>query len=348
MMLEAIERASKSITMCTYIFDSDRAGNVFANALRDAAGRSVEVRVLVDDVGSKYSWPPGIRLLAGSAAKVATFLPTIRPWWMRYSNLRNHRKLLVIDGTVAFTGGINIREGNYVDDPGRSPIRDVHFQIEGPVVHQLQEVFAVDWSFTTGEQLEGDIWYGTSEPQGKVLARAISDGPDEEIDRLHNTILGAISCASRRITIVTPYFIPDHALTSSLNTAAMRGIKVDIVLPQQGNLRLVQWASIATIPQVMESGCRIWLSPPPFDHSKLMIVDDEWTLIGSANWDQRSLRLNFELNVECYDAELARRLLALAEARIAVSSEFTPETLAAQTLPIRLRNNVARLASPYL
>ncbi|MDA1015600.1 MAG: cardiolipin synthase [Planctomycetota bacterium] len=346
-MLAAIETATSSITLCTYIFDNDRAGREFADALKRAADRGVEVRVLVDAVGSRYSWPSGTRLLAGSRVDVAKFLPTLTPWRFRYSNLRNHRKVLVIDGAIGFTGGMNIREGNY-QDAGPQSIRDIHFQLEGRVVQQFQEAFALDWSFTTGELLEEDRWYQAQDSSGDVLARVISDGPDEDLDRLQYVIQGAITCAKSRITIVTPYFIPDYALISTLNMAALRGLVVEIVLPSQSNQRLVQWASMTILPQLLESGCRIWLSPPPFDHSKLMIVDGLWSLIGSANWDQRSLRLNFELDVECYDTDLASRLQSIADARIASSVRVTSDWLSSRGMLRRLRNGLARLASPYL
>jgi cardiolipin synthase len=154
--------------------------------------------------------------------------------------------------------------------------------------------------------------------------------------------------AKQSVGIVTPYFVPDSALITALEVAAMRGVAVDIVLPEKNNLWLVQWASMAMIWQVLRRGCRVWLTPPPFDHTKLMVVDDVWTLLGSANWDARSLRLNFELNVECYDRDLAAHATELIRERITRARPLTLEAADSRSLPVRLRDGLARLFSPYL
>ena len=148
--------------------------------------------------------------------------------------------------------------------------------------------------------------------------------------------------------IITPYFLPDSALITSLNVAAMRGVAVDILLPQENNLRFVQWASTAQLWQLLEYDCRIWLTPPPFEHTKLMVVDKAWTFLGSGNWDPRSLRLNFEFNVECYDADLAGRMGRLVDEKLARSHRLTLADVDGRSLPIKLRDGVARLLSPYL
>jgi cardiolipin synthase len=147
---------------------------------------------------------------------------------------------------------------------------------------------------------------------------------------------------------VTPNFLPETALTSALILAAMRGVVVDIVLPARSNLPFVQWASRAMWWQVLEHGCRIWLTPPPFDHSKVMLVDGCWVLVGSANWDPRSLRLNFEYNVECYDVELARRMEKIVQSKIQQAHEMTLEDVDQRAFPVKLRDGIARLATPYL
>jgi cardiolipin synthase len=148
--------------------------------------------------------------------------------------------------------------------------------------------------------------------------------------------------------VVTPYFIPDQGLITALNVAAMRGVEVDILIPAKGNLRVVQWASTAQLWQVLQRGCRIWLSPPPFDHSKLMLIDDDWALVGSANWDARSLRLNFEFNVECYDASLSMRLQTIVDSKLAAARPLRLAEVDGRKLPVRLRDGVARLFAPYL
>jgi cardiolipin synthase A/B len=344
-MLEAIASARVSLSLCSYIFDSDVAGRRFAEALSEAARRGVEVRVLVDALGSRYSWPPITRLLRRSGVRTARFLPTLMPKRLPFMNLRNHRKLMVVDGRVGFTGGMNIR-AHFL--PGEDAAYDLHFRLEGPVVGQLQETFAEDWAFTTRERLSGEAWFPPLSPAGPVVARGISDGPDEDFENLRWTLLGALASARDRVRIITPYFLPDAGLITALNVAALRGVKVDILLPERGNLPIVQWACTAQLWQVMRPGCRVFLTPPPFDHAKLMVVDGVWSLIGSANWDPRSLRLNFEFDVECYDAALASRLEQVLQERLARARLLTLEELDQRSLSIRLRDGLARLLSPYL
>ncbi|HDO22619.1 MAG TPA: cardiolipin synthase, partial [Nitrospirae bacterium] len=242
-MIKAIDEAEYSVTLATYIFDNDRAGSLFLDALVRAVGRKVDVRVLVDDVGARYSWPPMTRMLQRAGVTVARFLPTFLPWRMPFINLRNHRKILVTDGSVGFTGGMNIREGHRIMGHPRYPVQDLQFLVEGPVVAHLQEAFAEDWHFCTGELLQDEHWFPPLEPKGPVVARGIPDGPDEDFEKLLWTVHGALACARRSVRIVTPYFIPDSTLTTSLNLAAMRGVDVDIILPQVNNLRIVKWAS---------------------------------------------------------------------------------------------------------
>ncbi len=347
-MLTAIEEARHSIHLQTYIFDRDAAGLRFAEALGRAVDRGVAVRVILDDVGARYSFPSIIGPLRRKGVQVARFMRTVFPWRFPYINLRSHRKVLVVDGRLGFTGGINIREGHILADDPTHPVRDLHFSVEGPVVAHLQASFLHDWSFCTGENLGGTEYFPALAPAGQGLARGIADGPDEDFDRLRLVLFGAIASAQRSLRIMTPYFLPDQAFISALNTAAMRGIDVRILLPGKNNLVLVHWASLADHWQVLEHGCRLYLSPPPFDHSKLFIVDDAWVLIGSANWDPRSLRLNFEYNVECYDREFAGRLGADFDARLARAREISFAEVMGRPFRYKVRDNLARLLSPYL
>ncbi|HXF17896.1 MAG TPA: phospholipase D-like domain-containing protein, partial [Burkholderiales bacterium] len=183
---------------------------------------------------------------------------------------------------------------------------------------------------------------------GSVLARGIADGPDEDFEALPLTMLGALSQATRSIRIVTPYFLPDPTLIDALRVAALRGVRVEVLLPARGNLRFVEWAATAQLAQIVRWGCRVYLSPPPFDHSKLFLVDGLWCLIGSANWDPRSLRLNFEYVVECYSEELVSRITQVSDAKIAAAQLLTIEALESRSLPVKLRDGIVRLAQPYL
>ncbi len=347
-MLEAIESASVSIAMMSYIFDYDVAGKMFVEALVRAVGRGVDVRVLVDGVGAKYGKPKITKVLANRGVRVATFLDTWIPAQMTYMNMRNHRKILVTDGRTGFTGGMNIREGSLLEFESAHPIQDLHFRIEGPVVRELLDSFAEDWLFTTGEALEDDPWRPPLDSVGTSLARGIPDGPDENFETHRWTFLGAIAQARERIEIVTPYFLPDQTLVTSLNTAAMRGVEVEVMIPEENNLRFVQWASTAGLWQLLVRGVTVRLTRPPFDHTKLLVVDRHWVMFGSSNWDARSLRLNFEFNVECYDPKLADALEPLIAAKRKAARPVTLAQVNGRALPIRLRDGVARLFSPYL
>jgi len=347
-MLDAIAGAKRTVSLATYIFGRDRVGLMFVEALQRARERGVEVRVLIDDIGSRYTFPSVVGALRKAGVPVERFMRGLMPVWFPYTNLRCHRKVLVVDGQVGFTGGLNIREGAYTQLKPRDMIQDLHFRITGPVVAHLQQVFADDWAFSHGERLSGDAWFPDIEPDGPVLARGITHGPDEDLGKMRLTLLGALACSRRKVAIMTPYFLPDEALVSALNVAALRGVQVDIILPRKNNLALVKWASTAMLWQVLEHGCNVWLSPPPFDHSKLMLVDGIWTLFGSSNWDPRSLRLNFEFNVECYDRELAARLDEHVQQQLSKSERITLADVDGRVLPVRLRDGVARLMSPYL
>lgn len=349
-MLSTIETAQQSISLVTYIFDNDAWGKQFAEALGRATQRGVAVRVLIDAAGTRYSWPRITHRLKHARIPFATFLPAslLTPWRVATLNLRTHRKILVVDGHTAFTGGMNIRQGNVLAEKPKHPVQDLHFRVQGPLVRRLQETFANDWAFTTGETLRDERWFPEPRQSGTVIARVIPDGPDADFETLRWTLLAALAEAQTSVQIVTPYFLPDQGLVTALNLAALRGVRVDIILPAVNNLPYVQWASRSLWWQVLERGCRFWLTPPPFDHSKLMIVDGHWVLLGSANWDARSLRLNFELNVECYGRELADEMGTIIKRKLRGAREVTSAEVEGRSYPAKLRDSFARLFSPYL
>ncbi len=349
-MLEAIETASRSIALQSYIFDNDTVGRQFAAALKRAHDRGVQVRVLIDAIGAKYSRPRIVPLLRRSGIRTALFMTNPLGLRMPYANLRSHRKILVVDGCVGFTGGMNIREGFVSSVAGDKMAGDTHFRLEGPVVLQLMSVFAQDWEFTTHEILTFDTWCCDvwKPPQPLVPARCIRSGPDRSMLSTHNMLLGAFAVAQSHIRIQSPYFLPDTVLLGALNTAARRGVTVDIVVPGKNNLRLVNYAMTAQLDQVIRSGCRVWRTRGNFNHSKLITIDGSWSYIGSSNLDPRSLRLNFELDVEIYSTELAGQLEKLIDREIANADAVTLDYLAGQHFLKRLRNKVIWLASPYL
>lgn len=347
-MLAAIHEARESITMTSYIFDYDDAGRAFLDALSDASRRGVQVRVLIDAVGAHYSHVNMVRALRAAGVPAAAFLPTHGKRILRYANLRNHRKIMVADGVIGFTGGMNIRAGNMIAANPPKPVQDLHFRVSGPIVADFQRDFATDWNIAADELLAGPTWFKEIPADGPVFARGIPDGPDSDMDNMQMIMLGALAAAQLRACIVTPYFLPDEALTAALKTAALRGVVVDIVLPEKSNLFYMDWAMHPQLADLIDRGCRVFLSPQPFDHTKIFTVDGLWSLIGSTNWDTRSLRLNFEYNIECYDIDLATTLEGMVNSRMAKSRSVSAEEMRSLPIGTRIRDGLARLFSPYL
>lgn len=345
-MIEAIDGAQRSVALLSYIFDSDRAGELFFRALVAARKRGVQVRVIIDDVGSKYSSPNMVQRLREADVKCAAFFPS--RFGRLPTNMRNHRKILVVDGELGFTGGTNIREGHVLGLSPKTPVQCVHFKLRGAVVSQLQRVFALDWAYEVGELLSGADWFPDVQRAGPVWARGIEHGPDENFERLPLLIAAALASARRRVRIVTPYFLPNASLIQALNVAALRGVQVEVYIPSKNNIPVVQWATTAQLWQILENGVHVYQTAAPFDHTKLMIVDGIWSLIGSTNWDPRSLRLNFEFNVECYDPALASELNDIVDGKAAGSREVTLDEVNSRSFPVRLRDGMARLLTPYL
>ena len=367
-MLAAIAAARHSIALSSYIFRHDATGRRFIAALTAAQARGVAVRVLIDGIGGGWLGARTWRALRRAGVPTARFLHSHMPWRMPLLNLRSHRKLLVVDGAIGFTGGINIGDEN-LEQPGRPPrrslvrapssllprrrrgIRDTHFRLDGPVVGQMMAAFAEDWEFVTNEALRGPLWFppdatALAHTAGTALARVATSGPDHDLECIKLLMMSAVTAARTRIRIVTPYFLPDDALATTLALAALRGVRVEILVGARSDSRVLDWAMRDGLLAMVEAGCVVLWSAPPFNHTKLMTVDGAWCLIGSANWDRRSLRLNFELDVELHDRAATAQIDALINAtprRLATLRELRDRPLAQ-----RLRDAAARLLLPYI
>ena len=345
-MLEAIAAAKVSIAFSSYIFKDDATGRKFIAALQAAKARGVAIRVIIDGIGSGYWYSPAHRRLVEAGIPVARFMHTLVPWRMAFLNLRSHKKILVIDGARAFIGGLNIADANLLAADPPHPVRDMHFDVTGPVVTQIAEAFATDWHFCAGERLGGEAWFPPLAEVGTAAARVITSGPDQDVYKIEFSMLQAIGCAQRSIKILTPYFLPDERLMSALVLAAMAGVAVDVVIPEACDHRFLDWAIRAHVSPLLRAGGRVSRAPLPFEHSKLFAVDEGWSLIGSANWDMRSLRLNFELNMEVCCPQFGTLVSGAIERR-----QGNPLTLAeinARSFPVRLRDSAVRLLLPYL
>ncbi len=339
-MLRAIEEARSSVWLATYIFQTDPVGRQFVQALAAASRRGVQVRVLVDGIGEWYDWPHVVPLLRRAGVRTARFMPP-RLFPPNLSlNCRNHRKILVVDGQWGFMGGMNLG-GREVGDR----MSDMHFLLQGPIVLQLAHTFAEDWIFASHETLTAPA---LQPPVGECTCRVITGGPDEDLDKLLLVILGALASASRRVQIMTPYFIPPPELVAALEATALRGVEVSLVLPERSNLRYVDWATQHWLPALIARGVRVHLQKPPFSHAKLLVVDGEYAQIGSVNVDTRSLRLNFEIAVEVYGAAFCGQLSVLIERHERASPALTPQTLPDRSSVQRVRDALCWLVSPYL
>lgn len=479
-MLEAIRKARSHVWLTTYIFETNAKGMEFIDALIEAHRRGVDVRVVLDGIGELYFWPLAGPKLRKAGVPLARFLPPkIFPPQV-FLNLRNHRKLLVVDGDIAFTGGMNIGGRHMAFDPANPhPVQDLHFSLEGPVVRDFELLFLRDWAFShrhdgdrpphlpsgavrdalrrtrnltrrrsllanlrvnhaldlalgasqedidavTAVQAEHarasravasepldqgpmpnpaaaptdapvpdhvaieqsvvrdpaphlevqhlggtlqvvdvdepgprEVWPllggahdDDSDQDGfDAWCRVILDGPDHDLSKLETLIGSVISSSTKRVLLFSPYFLPTDTLESALVNAALRGVDVTVVIPENTNQPLVHAAMYRTINWMLRRGVKVLLQPDPFAHTKLLIIDDRYVQMGSANMDPRSLRLNFELGVEVVDEGLVNTLMDHYRPILAASKRLTPEMVRARPWPKKVFGGFAWLFSPYL
>lgn len=347
-MLEAIDSAERSVYLSTYIFKHDSTGREFIQRLIKAKKRGVDIKVIIDGIGEYYSFPVAGRRLKKKGIDFARFIPPALFPPSIHINLRNHRKILVVDSKTAFTGGMNIGAYNMVNGTAnRSMVIDVHFRVQGPVVSQIEKVFIEDWNFVTGESIGVEPYEGIY-ADGGPKCRVISEGPNEDFNKLATILTGAISSARKRVMIMTPYFLPNREMISALQTASLKGAEVDILLPQKNNLPYVHWATRNMLWELLLRGVKVYYQPPPFVHTKLFVIDDNYSMIGTPNMDARSLRLNFELAVEVYDRDFNGKISEHIYDCMKKAREVTLAEMDARTLIVRTRDAIAWLFYPYL
>ncbi len=347
-MLAAIAGAEHTVTLTSYIFDWDDVGRDFANALRDAAKRGVRVHVLLDGIGAVKAFSRMGRFLIDAGAEVSAFFPLRFPFGRLRLNLRNHRKILVVDGRIGFTGGMNISQRYVLTRTRRGESEDLHFKITGPVVAELQNTFVEDWFLATNHALSGDGYFPRLDRTGPALCRGIDSGPDHDFENIHWVMQGAFAAAQHTVRVVSPYFVPTQALLSAMSMSAMRGVQVTLMLPSFVDLPYMRWAANDYLRQILEHNINVYYRSPPFVHTKLIIVDDRWILLGSANLDRRSFRLNFEFNIEAYDPRLATDLARWLDGLMAKSERVTLERINARPPLKRFGDGCVKLLSPYL
>jgi cardiolipin synthase A/B len=345
-MLAAIDSATRTIAFSTYHFDNDDIGRRFESALHSAVLRGVSVRVLVDFCGAWFHWSPIVARLRRLGVIAQHFNPPVGLGAICRLNFRYHRKLLTVDGLVGFTGGMNIRDSHLIDKKLYRLNQDVHFRIEGPVVNHMQRTFAADWLFASAEVLVGDEWFPSPRAAGASTSRGVISGPDATLQSNYRMILGALSVARDAVLVITPFFLPDETLLLTLCLTALRGVDVKLILSGH-NFSIVHWAHLGIMQWLLEAGVRVFVASPPFNHAKLMTIDGWWSFIGSTNWDQRSLKLNFEFDLEIHDPEVSSWIRDKATAHVESATEILVADLDSNPA-VTLRNNLARLVCAHL
>jgi len=345
---QAIESAGRSIHLEYYIFQPDETGRMIRDLLIARARAGVECRLLLDYIGCWRLGRSFVRPMLEAGVKVAFALPMIplRGRWR--VNYRNHRKIVVIDGRTGFTGSKNIGDEYRGRLEKYGPWRDTHMRITGPAVLHLQDVFAEDWHYTTGERLLSDRYFPEPPGDGRHVVQIVPSGPDQDAPIMHQMLFAAVSAARTELEIITPYFVPDTSMVLALQSAAYRGVRVRLMIPARTDHRVVLWAGRGYYADLCRAGVEILEHDRIMLHSKVMIVDREWAMVGSANMDERSFRTNFELSTLLYSRALAEELHADFESLRAGARPVGLRDTARQPPLEGILMGLARLASPLL
>lgn len=347
---EAIRNASHHVHLEYYIWRDDATGRALRDLVAERARAGVECRVLLDAVGCWKLPRAFLRPLLDAGAAAHFFLP-LRPFPLRKRwslHLRNHRKLAVCDGQMALLGSQNVGDEYRGRDPALSPWFDVQMMMTGPAALFVQQTFAEDWYLAAREQLDRDVYFPPPVRPGTTLAQVLSTGPDQPVSTLTQVIFAAVSAARDSIRIATPYFVPDPAVRMALASACYRGVRVRLVLPTRSDVALVLWAARSFYAELLDAGVEVYEYDAGVLHSKVVVVDDRWALLGSANMDVRSFRLNFEITGAVYDHDVAQQLGEYVERFCAKGRRVQAAEVWRKSLVRQLGEGAARLFAPLL
>jgi len=345
---EAICQARHHVHLEYFILRNDRLGAEITDLLCKKSAEGVEVRVLLDAVGSRKA-KSLVRRMREGGVKADFFLPAgiFSP---RFTfGMRNHRKILVCDGKVGFMGGLNIGDEYIGRAVPHHSWRDTHLRLIGPGVLALQRVFVEDWDFSSGELLVGDQYFPSPLFNGDARVQMVWSGPDQEYNASHETYFAAITAARKRLWIMTPYFIPDNALLTGLRSAALKGVDVQILTQSYPpDHWITYWAGRYFWDEMLACGIKIYTYSHGMMHSKVMLVDGAWASVGSANLDIRSMRLNFEINCHIHTAQHVKELEEQFQRDVENSMEITLAQFNCRSMGVQVCENVCRLFSPLL
>lgn len=349
-IIEALKSAKSFIHMEYYIFENDRIGGRIAKILMDKARAGVEVRFIYDDVGSWDLSRKFRRQMREAGVDVRCFMQVAFPWLTSRVNYRNHRKIIVVDGQVAYTGGINIAD-RYLRRSKRLGFwRDTHLKIEGDAVAMLNIVFLTDWYFVSGKQKLSDYdkYFPPTKVSEEVPIQIASSGPDSDWASIMQAFFSAITRAKKYIYISSPYFLPNQAILTALKVAALSGIDVRVMIPSRSDSKIVYWATRSYIGELLEAGIHVYLYKRGFNHSKVIMIDGEFSSVGTANMDMRSFEDNFEVTAIMYDRKIAKELEDYFMHDLAGSIKMTLELWNSRSRLHSIYEALSRLLSPLL
>lgn len=349
-LLADIANAKHHIHIQYYIFRLDELGTSLMNALTEKAKQGVKVRLLYDDIGSRTLRKRHFKEFVSHGGEVETFFPSILPLINPRMNYRNHRKIVVIDGDIGYIGGFNVGD-EYIGLSRKFGYwRDTHLRVEGGALHPLQTRFIRDWNqASTRQDIEYDeIYFPLSTEKGTASMQIVSSGPDEEWEQIKDGYMKLINMAEKYIYIQSPYFIPDASFYDAIRVAVLSGIDVRLMIPNKPDHPFVYWATYSYAGQLVRAGARVFIYDNGFLHTKMIVVDDKASTVGTANIDVRSFKLNFEVNAFLYDEKISMELARLFEQDMELSTELTSKIYYERTKMIKTKESIARLLAPIL
>lgn len=347
-VIKALNAAKDHIHLEYYIIEDDKIGNCIKDILIEKAKNGVEVRVIYDDVGSRNLSKHYITSLVQSGVEIYPFMPVLFPRLTTKMNYRNHRKVIIVDGEVGFIGGMNIADRYLEGNEELGIWRDTQLKIEGAAVRSLQVVFLTDWHFASGKMIGDPKYFPETNIESIKPVQIASSGPDSDWASIMQVYFAAVAAAKEYIYIVTPYFMPNESVLTALKTAALGGADVRILLPSKSDVKVVYWGTKSYVEELLEAGIKVYFYKKGFVHSKLMVVDDIFCSIGTANMDLRSFHENFEINALVYDSEIATSLKSQFFKDLDYSEEVVLSSFSQRPLFEKFKESTARLFSPLL